>query len=470
MGYNKIMSDAILIVEDDSMQRHMLCMMLKREGRYIPIEAEHGREALDILNNEQYQKKIKLVVMDIEMPIMGGIETLAILSEQYPDLPVIILTAHDDPALIVNAIKLGAIDFITKPYEPKRVMVTIQNAIKLNTLSREVKKIQRVETGRLLFSNLIGADGGLKTVIETGRKAAQSNIPVLITGETGVGKELFASAIHGESARAGKPFIAINCGAIPQHLVESVLFGHEKGSFTGATNKTLGKFREADGGTIFLDEVGELPRDTQVKLLRVLQQKEIEPVGAAHAVKVDVRIISATNRDLSKDIQNGHFREDLYFRLNVLNIHIPALRERGDDILNLARHFMNKYCSILNKPIKTISSAAERSLQSRFWHGNVRELENTIYREIVLNETDLIDYWHETPNLLSQNPMPSDNRPQNFLFKTDDTALKTLDEIEYEAIMNAMNMYENDVIKAANALGVAKSTLYRKLEKMNITR
>lgn len=319
------MSDPVLIVEDEPLQRQMLATLLRRKLDYGAQAVENGRQALDLLEADE-RKSVKLVIMDLNMPVMGGLETLDILRQKYPHIPVIMLTGSKDIHDAVEAMKRGAIDFLNKPYEADRMVVTVKNALKISILSQEVTRLKSRESGHFGFDNLIGHEGGLMPTLNIARKAASSDIPVLITGETGTGKEVFAQAIHGESARAGKPFIAINCGAIPSQLVESTLFGHEKGSFTGATEKAAGKFREAEGGTIFLDEVGELPLDTQVKLLRVLQQKEVEPVGGTKAIPVNVRIISATNRDLQKDVEGGLFREDLFFRLNVLELSLPPLR------------------------------------------------------------------------------------------------------------------------------------------------
>ena len=299
------MSDSILIVEDDPMQQKMLGTLLRRKIGFESQVAPNGREALDILGRDD-KRAIKLVILDIDMPVMGGMEALEIMAQRYPGLPVIMLTGTRDIEEAVKAIKLGAIDFMTKPYEGERMAITAKNALKLSILSKEVKRLKNEKEGHYRFDHLIGHDGGLQEAVNMGRKAAASDIPVLISGETGVGKEVFAQAIHGESARLGNPFIAVNCGAIPAQLVESTLFGHEKGAFTGATDKATGKFREAEGGTIFLDEVGELPLDSQVKLLRIIQQKEVEPVGASKAVPVNIRVLSATNRNLEEEVKAGN--------------------------------------------------------------------------------------------------------------------------------------------------------------------
>lgn len=459
------MAEYVLIVEDDAMQRHMLSLALKKDGAFATIDAENGRVALSILEQPIYRQKIRAVILDLEMPIMGGMETLGILSEQYPNLPVIMLTGHDDPSNIVQAMKLGAIDFITKPYEPKRVIITLQNALKISSLSQEVTRLKAQKDHQLKFKDLIGVDGGLKSVIDRARKAAQTTVPILITGQTGVGKDLLAQAIHGESERAGKPFVAINCGAIPANLIESTLFGHEKGSFTGAISHSLGKFREAEGGTIFLDEVGELTREAQVKLLRVLQQKEIEPVGSGKSIAVNVRIIAATNRHLEKDVKDGLFREDLFYRLNVYTIKIPSLNERKDDIPDLANFFMARYCAIHKKPLKTISYEAMQSLLHRRWSGNIRELENLIHRQVILTEADMI---HSFDFLSDESPFQVNDSFVSYISIYEDNGrLRTLEEIETYAIEQALKHHQGDIIKAAESLGIAKSTLYRKLEKLN---
>ena len=287
---------------------------------------------------------------------------------------------------------------------------------------------------------------------------------MLITGESGVGKELFARAIHGSSKRSGQAFIAVNCGAIPENLVESTLFGHEKGSFTGAINKNIGKFREAEGGTIFLDEVGELPLETQVKLLRVLQQKEVEPVGAANSIPINVRIISATNRDLEEEVKSGTFREDLYFRLNVLQLELCALRERREDIPALAAHFIERFCAREGLPFKDLSTAALVLLKQNDWPGNVRQLENTIHRAMVVVEGNIIDaddFKTLPPSITPQNHFPVS--PAS-VFMSETGTLKPLERIEQDAIHFALAHFDGNITKAAEALGMAKSTFYKKIK------
>lgn len=462
------MTQPVLIVDDDPMQRQMLATLLRRKLDFTSHEAGHGREALGILETDQ-GKTIKIVILDLNMPVMPGLETLEILRQKYPSIPVIMLTGSKDIDDAVQAMKLGAADFLIKPYEGERMVVTVKNALRMSTLSKEVSRLKSEKDGTFRFEKLIGHDGGLASVINIGRKAAASDIPVLITGETGTGKEVFANAIHGEGARAGKPFIAVNCGAIPSQLVESTLFGHEKGAFTGATEKTIGKFREAEGGTVFLDEVGELPLDTQVKLLRVLQQKEVEPVGASKPVPVNVRIISATNRDLQKEVREGNFREDLFFRLNVLQIELPSLRERKPDIPALAAHFVERFCINEGGVPKDISSSAEERLMHYEWPGNVRELENVINRAMVVSDGNILES-DDLTSLISGSKNQS--KPisaalschKDICVISRDGDFKTVGEIEQEAIRLALDFFNHNITQAARALGMAKSTFYKKIK------
>ena len=470
------MSHPILIVEDDAMQRDMLSTLLQRKLGLGALQAENGRRALDILDREDSAGNVKLVILDVQMPVMNGLETLEIIRQKYPAMAVLMLTGSKDIDDAIKALKLGAVDFINKPYEGERMVTTVRNAIKISTLTREVSRLQNEKDGHASFSTLIGAEAGLANTVNIGRKAAASDIPVLITGETGTGKEVFARAIHGESARAGKAFVAVNCGAIPAQLVESTLFGHEKGAFTGATEKTPGKFREAEGGTIFLDEVGELPLDAQVKLLRVLQQKEVEPVGAGKPVPVNIRIISATNRNLAADIQAGKFREDLYFRLNVLQLELPPLRERRGDIPNLVDHFIDRACAREGVAYKAPSETLLKTLKSKHWPGNVRELENTINRALVMSEGSTLtpDDLPPSQNENTQNKgkhydtnsYSSQNAMDSIALFTQGKApiMKTMAAIEKETMQKALEHHDGNVTQCAKALGIAKSTFYKKMK------
>ena len=376
------MTQSILIVDDDPAQRRILEEVVKRDGyRAVPVES--GEAALDYLQSSS-GSEISLMVLDLVMPGIGGMEVLERITPQKPNLPVIVLTAHGGIETVVNVMRAGATDFVVKPVSPERLHVSIRNALKVNALTGELSRLQKRQQGKLTFDDLIASSRAMENVIRLGKRAAQSNIPILIEGESGVGKELIASAIQGESDRAGKPFVTVNCGAIPENLVESILFGHEKGAFTGAADKHAGKFQEASGGTLFLDEIGELPLDMQVKLLRALQQGEVDPVGSKKPVKVDIRLISATNRDLLEMVKEGRFREDLYYRLNVFPIHVPPLRERKEDIPELVAHFIRRLAAEENKQVIGISDEALAMLCAFDWPGNVRQVENTVFRAIVL--------------------------------------------------------------------------------------
>ncbi len=488
------MSIKVLIADDDAAQRRLIAMLLIKKLGYKIVEAENGQDALSILDADTKEQSIQLIILDLRMPKVSGFEVLEQINLNHPGKPVIILTGSHDVQDAVNAMQMGAIDFLTKPVSSERMIVSVKNAIKMSTLTKEVTRLKKKESGTFGFEDLIGYDGGLANIVGISKKAAASDIPTLIIGETGVGKEVFARAIHGESNRAGGPFVAVNCGAIPENLVESTLFGHEKGAFTGAIQKAAGKFREAEGGTIFLDEVGDLPLDAQVKLLRVLQQREVEPVGAGRAVPVNVRIVSATHRNLEDSVRSGEFREDLYFRLNVFKIELPALRARPIDIPALANHFVTRFSASENSRISTINEAALQKLQTHVWPGNVRELENTLHRAMVLCETEQIDaddIIFETAgnqimpnaNNLSQGSVAPLNKPQEqhvnhaqsgtaqggaeyTLSMIDENgAFRAMDALENEAMHMSITFHNGNITHAAKALGIAKSTFYRKMDK-----
>lgn len=452
----------ILLVEDDASQRFMVETLIKRKLGFDCIQAENGLVALNRLQ-EDGGRDIRLVILDLKMPEMGGMEALGIIRQKYPDLPVIMLSGSRDEEEVTAALKLGAVDFLNKPFEGERLKVTVENALKLNALHQEILLLKNEKHGFLKFTNLIGHDQGLAPAIAQARKAAASDIQVLLTGETGTGKEVFAQALHGESSRAGGPFVAINCGAIPAQLVESTLFGHEKGAFTGAVCKSLGKFREADGGTIFLDEVADLPLDAQVKLLRVLQQKEVEPVGAGQPVPVNVRVISATHQNLEEAVRTGRFREDLYFRLNVLPIALPPLRDRKGDIPLLARHLVHRFCAQERKPLKTLSPETDRLLINQNWPGNVRQLENALQRAVIINESGQL--IPEDFSLSPQDERKTERKPRSEIsVLSSDGSFKSYASLENELIELALEHFDRNMTRTATALGLAKSTLYKKVK------
>ncbi len=348
------MSQTVLIVDDDPVQRRLLEAMVTRFG-YQALTASGGDEGLAHLGGPQ---RIDCMVLDLVMPDLDGLGVLARMRERGIDIPVIVQTAHGGIDNVVSVMRAGAADFVVKPASPERLQVSLSNALATQALAGELQRIKRSRDGTLSIADVITRSEAMRPVLHAAEKAAASTIPVLIEGESGVGKELIARAIHGSGARRAKPFVAVNCGAMPENLVESILFGHEKGAFTGATDKHTGKFIEADGGTLFLDEVGELPPAAQVKLLRALQEGEVEPVGSRKTVKVDVRIVSATNRDLIADVKAGRFREDLFYRLHVFPISVPPLRRRAEDIPELARHFLARLAAEEGKRLRAIEPEA----------------------------------------------------------------------------------------------------------------
>ena len=484
----------ILIVDDDPVQRRLLETVVNKLG-YGALTAPGGGPALDLILSPKGDN-VALVLLDLIMPDVDGIEVLTKVRAVNHDLPVIVLTAKGGIDAAVDAMRAGANDFLVKPASPERIRVSIQNALKLGVLSGEVTRLKKKRENRLVFDDLIAKSAAMRQVIRLGQRAAQSNIPILIEGESGVGKELIARAIQGSSDRAGKPFVTVNCGAIPENLVESILFGHERGSFTGATDKHLGKFQEADGGTLFLDEVGELKLDMQVKLLRALQEGEIDPVGAKRPHKVDVRIMSATNCDLAERTRDSQFREDLYYRLNVFPILIPPLRERREDVPAMAQYFITRFASEENKPVAGLTPDAMKLLESYSWPGNVRQLENTVFRAVVLCDSDTLDVAdfpqiasalglavHERKLAattvtslgapLTPAALPSQAAPKSataFGLSATDIAghMRRLEEIEAEIIRMAIARYDGRMSEVARRLGIGRSTLYRKLKDLGL--
>ncbi len=475
------MTATLLIADDDPVQRRLLDAMVRRFG-YTPLLAESGDDAIRQLSAPE-GKHIDLLILDLMMPGTDGFGVMKWMQEHNISTPVIVQTAHGSIDTVVTAMRSGAADFVVKPVGPERLQVCIRNALKQNALEGEVRRISRKQTGTLTFTEIPTKSDTMNRALNLGKRAAHSGIPVLLEGETGVGKELFARAIAASGDRAGKPFVAVNCGAIPANLVESVLFGHEKGSFTGATEKHAGKFLEADGGTLFLDEVGELPLDTQVKLLRSLQEGEVDPVGGKKSVKTDIRIISATNRSLMDMVRDGKFREDLYYRLGVFPIALPPLRNRKEDIPDLARRFLARFAAEENRTIRAISSRALNMLAQYSWPGNVRQLENTIFRAVVLAENDELDSAQfpqiaahlglavDDDGTTASLPAPNSasiNNESAKLSLVDNGHIKTLVDLEREAIRQALIRYSGQMSEVARRLGIGRSTLYRKLKELGL--
>ncbi len=366
----------------------------------------------------------------------------------------------------------GAADFIPKPASPERLLVSMENALKMNALTGQVSRLSRQVEGRMRFDDLITGGGAMTMALDLARRAASSNIPILIEGESGVGKEMVARAVQGSSERAGRPFVAVNCGAIPENLVESMLFGHEKGAFTGATERHAGKFQEADGGTLFLDEIGELRQDMQVKLLRALQEGEVDPVGSSKPVNVDIRLISATNRELQQQVSEGKFREDLFYRLNVFPIQIPPLRDRLEDIPPLSAHFVAKLAATEGKAVRSLSGDALELLMGFDWPGNVRQLENAIFRAVVLcdgDELTLEDFPQIAQSMGMASPMAHNGGANGGLPVLNAAGdIRTLDAMEADMIRLAIDKYEGQMTEVARRLGIGRSTLYRKVSEFGI--
>jgi len=484
------MSHRVLIIEDEPAQRRILEEMVKRFGFEV-MTAENGQRALEILSGSQ-GSTINLAVLDLMMPGMGGLEFLEKLEALRGDLPVIVQTSQGSIETVIKAMRAGADDFVVKPVSPERLRVSIQNLLKVNALTEEVKRLNKKVTGALTFDDLVASSPAMANVLRLGRRGAASNIPMLIEGESGVGKEMIARAIQGESERVGKAFVAVNCGAIPVNLVETTLFGHEKGSFTGATSKHIGKFQEADGGTLFLDEVAELPLDMQVKLLRAIQEGEIDPVGSRRPVKVNIRLISATNKNMIEMVKQGLFREDLYYRLNVFPVMVPPLRDRKEDIPALVSHFITKLSAEEGRKVHGIAPQALEMLKAYAWPGNVRQIENTIFRAIVLCETETLDiadfpqiaamvegYEVQVPPApaLPQkqatttrpvNGQVSDGNALGVSIVTDGGHIRTLEEVEADMIKLAMHRYRGQMSEVARKLGIGRSTLYRKMRDLGL--
>ncbi len=513
--YNSAKGGAqILVVEDDPIQRRLLKNAIERHGHVAHL-AENGRLGLEFLKRGNDQ--INVIVLDLMMPEMNGIEFLGALNDMGIDLPVIVQTGQGGIDTVVQAMRAGAFDFVVKPVSPERIAASIANALKLDQREAKARAGRKSRSSAITFDDIVSASPAMMRVLDLAHRAAQSNIPVVLEGESGVGKELVARAIQAASDRAGKPFVTVNCGAIPHNLVESILFGHEKGAFTGAAERHVGKFMEADGGTLFLDEIGDLPLEVQVKLLRAVQQGEIETVGARVAQKVNVRLISATNKDLIEEVKAGRFREDLYYRLNVFPITMPALRRRKEDIPHLARAFADRFAleQKLDHPLG-ISSDALALLTAYDWPGNIRQLENAIFRAVVLSEgPELLDtdfpqiaaqlpgyFAAEHPALVVDNshaysadaavderaerfphgishsaaatsPLPagdvSASASDNVIVSTNTSGdVRKLADVEEELIRFALKFYRGQMSQVARKLGIGRSTLYRKLKDYGI--
>jgi DNA-binding NtrC family response regulator len=485
------MAAIILIADDDAVQRRLVENMVQKCG-YETVVVDSGDAAIALLTGPD-APVIDALLLDLVMPGLDGMGVLAKIREIGLSIPVVVQTAHGGIDNVVSAMRAGAQDFVVKPVGMERLQVSLHNALTTSALKGELQRIRHSREGRLTFADIVTRSEVMAGVMHTARKAAASTIPVLIEGESGVGKELFARAIHGSGERKSRPFVAVNCGAIPDNLVESILFGHEKGAFTGATERHAGKFVEASGGTLFLDEVSELPLSAQVKLLRALQEGTVEAVGARKPVKVDVRIVSATNRKLLDRVKSGHFREDLFYRLHVLPLTVPALRMRREDIPHLVRHFLARFCAEENRHITGVSGEAMTHLSQLDWPGNIRQLENAVYRAVVMSEGDqlVVSDFPQTANLLAPPIAAAQNEPLivepgfhsgsttvsgieipiaplpavgTLTMLTSGGDVRPLEELESEIIRFAISHYRGQMSEVARRLKIGRSTLYRKLD------
>jgi len=448
----------ILIAEDEKTQRDLLEGFLKKEGFSVEAVA-NGREALERLGAHFFD----LALIDYKMPELDGLQTLREIRKLYPDFPVIMMTAYGTVETAVASMKEGALDYLTKPIDLDELLLTLQKVIERSTLLRENKELRAQLQNRYQFAQIVYASPKMEEVIGLVARVAPSQATVLILGESGTGKELIANAIHYASPRSQQPWIKVSCAAIPETLLESELFGNEKGAFTGATQRRIGRFEEADGGSIFLDEIGDLSPNTQVKLLRILQDKEFQRLGSNMTLKTDVRVIAATHRNLEEAIQKGLFREDLYYRLNVISIALPSLRERREDISLLIDHFLKKYSEENQKSISDISKEARDLLLRYPYPGNIRELENLIERAVILCRGEMIT----TQDL----PFHLKEEKSETLWtssKKGKSLPESLEEIEKDSILRALHQHEGVQTKAAESLGISERVLRYKMKKYGI--
>ena len=452
----------ILIVDDELNMRLVLQAMLKKEG-YAVTTASNGMEALKILKADQ----MDIVVTDLKMPKLDGMGLLDRIIRDYPSTPVIIITAHGTIATAVDALKKGAFDYITKPFEQDELKQVIQKAVKTRRLDEDEALLNPDDIDRY---GIIGSSDRITEIFETIKRVAPTTTTILITGETGTGKELIARAIHRNSPRKNNPFIKINCAAIPESLMESELFGYEKGAFTGAATKKQGRFELAHKGTLFLDEVGELPKDMQVKLLQVIQEQEFERVGGLQTIKVDVRLITATNRNLFEDVKDGRFREDLYYRLNVIPAHLPPLRERKEDIPVLIGFFIEKFNKKLDRSVKYIDEKVTNLLIQYAWPGNIRELENLVERMILMARGDTI-VFADLPSELKTTIESDSTNPSGIRQKPFKDIMKNhMEDIEKQMIISVLEECGNNVTRAAKQLGLSRKGLQLKMMKYKLRR
>ena len=455
------MADSILILDDEQNYLLVLDTILTDAGYKVTAlsDPEMGLAFLE-------ESEVDVVVTDMKMPKLTGSQVLDHIKKHYPHIPVLIMTAFGSIEAAVEAMRTGAFDYITKPFSNEELLLSISKAMQYARAQQENRQLRRQIQERYGSGAIVARDKSMRHVLDMVHRAAPSRSTVLVTGESGTGKELIAKAIHNESPRKDGPFVSVNCMALSTGVLESELFGHEKGSFTGAVSRRRGRFELADKGTLFLDEIGELSHDMQVKLLRVLQERTFERVGGTDAVEVDIRIVAATNRDLHKAVTEGHFREDLYYRLNVVSIHLPPLRERREDIPFLAAHFLEKYAKENAREMKGYTPSAMDYLSAYEWPGNVRQLENVIERCVVLSRGDHIDAEDLPPEIKDEE---SQYKSAVDLLPTKLDLSDTLEKIEAAVIRRALVKADFVQVKAADLLNISKSLLQYKLKKYTIS-
>jgi len=447
----------VWVVDDDPAIRELLTFMVTEAGYEVDAFAS-GAEVLASSGEPP-----DAILLDLMMPEVDGVEVLKEISRRHPKLPVIMVTADHDVQRAVEVTKLGAHDYLTKPIDQERLLTTLGNALSHGSLEKEVARLKEELSDRYHLRSIVGSSAAMRKVYDQIEKVLESEITVFIAGESGTGKELVAKAIHYASLRSDGPFIDVNCAAIPEGLQESELFGHEKGAFTGAVATHPGKFERASGGTIFLDEVGEMSASSQARLLRVLQERVLQRVGGTETIELDVRVISASNRDLAKMVEQGSFRQDLFYRLVVFPITLPPLRDRREDIPLLVGHFLDKYARDAGKRVTRVEAKAMEAMTSHGWPGNVRELENVIHRTLLVS-SGLELTFEDLPPGIGADQAASETGAQTAADSGAGGGTLNLEELERETIVRAMEQNEGNLSDAARQLGIGRSTLYRKLE------
>lgn len=449
----------IKIADDEKNMRWSLSKALEKE-KYEVQAYENGKDLYESLA----EKRPDLIIVDQKMPVQDGLTTLQLIKDNYPSIPVIMITAFGSIESAIEVIKAGAFDYITKPFDLEHLKIVIKKALEFSSLNQEVSELRTQLGNRYSFHNIIGKSHKMQEIFQTIEQIADTSATVLITGESGTGKELIARAIHYHSNRKNKPFVAVNCAALPETLLESELFGHEKGAFTGSVGRKIGRFEMANGGTIFLDEIGEISPTVQVKLLRVLQEREFERVGGIDKIQVDIRVIAATNKDLLKEIEKGNFREDLYYRLNVLPLHLPPLRERTEDIPLLVNFFLEKHSQ--GGKIKQVSERTLQLLMDYSWPGNIRELENVMERMIIICREDVITPQYLPENIKHQEQHKPETK-QGFRVILPDEGI-SLEEVEKSLIEQALEKAKGNQSRAAKHLGISRHTLIYRMKKFGL--